>query len=336
MKSKIKFEIHHSSNEVHFLDATISLKHRKLRTTLFTKPTDSHFYLNTSSCHQSHVLKNILKGQFIRLRRICSRKSDYLLNSEILCKQFIERGFHEKELKKTIKQVAKMDRNELLRDRIRENKDPQTTLVSTWHPKLSAIPSILKHNFHLISSDPKLSKIFKQKPTVTYRKNKSLSDHLLKNDIANQQLHSNVTPCGKCKLCPQINTAKLITNDKLNITEKIKGTGNCKEREIIYAAQCSKHKVLHIGHTGEQLSERFSKHRYDIKNRPDNSELAKHFHESHNLNNDLNVTILQNNIKTAAARRYHEDKWICKLKTLAPHGLNTEIGDYAKEMYNFY
>ena len=159
-----------------------------------------------------------------------------------------------------------MVRNESLRDRIRENKDQQTTLVSTWHPKLSAIPSILKHNFQLICSNPKLSKVFKQKPTVTYRKNKSLSNHL----IANQQLHSSVTPCGKRKLCPQLNTAKLITNDKLNITEKIKGTGNCKEREIIYVAQCSKHKVLYTGHTGEQLSERFSKHRYDIKNRPDN------------------------------------------------------------------
>ena len=132
-----------------------------------------------------------------------------------------------------------------------------------------------------------------------------------------------------------MNTAKLITNDKLNITEKIKGTGNCKEREIIYAAQCSKRKVLYIGHIGEQLAERFFKYCYDIKNRPGNSELAKHFQKSHNLNNDLNVTILQNNIKTAAARRHHEDKWICKLKTLAPHGLNTEIGDYAKEMYNF-
>ena len=97
-----------------------------------------------------------------------------------------------------------------------------------------------------------------------------------------------------------MDTAKLITNDKLKITEKIEGTGNFKEREIIHAAQCSKHKVLYIGHTGEQLAERFSKHRYDIKNRPDNSELAKHFHESHNLNNDLNVTILQSNIKTAA------------------------------------
>ena len=124
MKSKIKFEIHLSTNKVHFLDTTVSLNHGKLRTTLFTKPTDSHFYLSTSSCHSSYVLKNIPKGQFIRLRRICSRKSDYLLKSEILCKRFIERGFHEKELKKTIKQVAKMDRNELVRDRIRENKDP--------------------------------------------------------------------------------------------------------------------------------------------------------------------------------------------------------------------
>ena len=71
---------------------------------------------------------------------------------------------------------------------------------------------------------------------------------------------------------------------------------------------------------------------YDIKNRPDNSELVKHFHENHSLSDDLNVTILENNIKTAAARRYPEDKWICKLKTLAPNGLNTKTGDYAKEM----
>ena len=115
------------------------------------------------------------------------------------------------------------------------------------------------------------------------------------------------------------------------MTEKRKGTGNCKEREIIYTAQCSKNKVLYIGHSGEQPTEGFSRHCYDIKNRSDSTELAKLFHESYNLNNDLNVTILQNDIKTAAPRRYHEDKWICKLKTLALHGFNIEIGDYARE-----
>ena len=74
-----------------------------------------------------------------------------------------------------------------------------------------------------------------------------------------------------------MNSAKLITNDKLNITEKIKGTGNCKEREIIYAAQCSKHKLFYIRHTGEQLSQQFSKLHYDIKNRPDNTKLPNIF-----------------------------------------------------------
>ena len=32
-----------------------------------------------------------------------------------------------------------------------------------------------------------------------------------------------------------MNTAKLFTNDKLNITEKIEGTRNFKEREIVSA-----------------------------------------------------------------------------------------------------
>ena len=41
-------------------------------------------------------------------------------------------------------------------------------------------------------------------------------------------------------------------------------------------------------------------------------------------------------IKTAAAQRYHEGKWICKLKILAQQGLNTQTGDYTQEMYNFY
>ena len=39
MKSKIKFEIHLSTNEVPFLHVTVSLKHGKVRATVFDKPT---------------------------------------------------------------------------------------------------------------------------------------------------------------------------------------------------------------------------------------------------------------------------------------------------------
>ena len=83
----------------------------------------------------------------------------------------------------------------------------------------------------------------------------------------------------------------------------------------------------------EVLSEYFSKHRYDIKSRPDNSKLAKQFQDNHDINDNLNVTILQNNIKNAAAQKYHEGKWVCRPKPLALDRLNIEAGDCAKEMY---
>ena len=78
------------------------------------------------------------------------------------------------------------------------------------------------------------------------------------------------------------------------------------------------------------------KHHYDIKDQSDKSELAKYFRKSHNINGNLNVTILQNNIKTSGAQRYLENKQICGLKTLALHCLNTEISNYAQEIYSFY
>ena len=72
---------------------------------------------------------------------------------------------------------------------------------------------------------------------------------------------------------------------------------------------------------------------------PDNSELAKHHHmndNNHDVNDNLNLTILQNNIKITAARSYHEDKRICRLNTISPYDLNTEIGDYAKGLKNLF
>ena len=39
---------------------------------------------------------------------------------------------------------------------------------------------------------------------------------------------------------------------------------------------------------------------------PDNSEFEKHFYESHNITGNLSVTILENNVKTAAAQSIME------------------------------
>ena len=80
----------------------------------------------------------------------------------IICNKIIERSFHEKQFKKIVKQVAEIEQN-CYKIETRENKDPQTILVSTWYPKLNTIPSIFKNNFHFISNKLKLSKNFQTK-----------------------------------------------------------------------------------------------------------------------------------------------------------------------------
>ena len=48
---------------------------------------------------------------------------------------------------------------------------------------------------------------------------------------------------------------------------------NSRTANIVYAARFKKHGEINIGNTWWELRERFSKHRYDAKNRPDNNEV---------------------------------------------------------------
>ena len=51
MKSNIKFETNMSSESVNFLDFQVSTNENKIKTSLYSKLTDSHLYLNSKSCH---------------------------------------------------------------------------------------------------------------------------------------------------------------------------------------------------------------------------------------------------------------------------------------------
>ena len=73
--------------------------------------------------------------------------------------------------------------------------------------------------------------------------------------------------------------------------------------------------------------------KHDIKKRPEQNELATHCHGTHDPVKDLEVFIIDHGITDLQARERLEDFYICKLQTMAPHGMNTKINSCAKEMY---
>ena len=98
----IKFTAEWSKTQINFLDVTVYLENGKIKTDLYVKPTDTHQYLHSSSCHLCHCKKGIPYTQTIRLNRICSdsRSFDRICND--LKRWLLERGYKEKEVRKRV------------------------------------------------------------------------------------------------------------------------------------------------------------------------------------------------------------------------------------------
>ena len=77
--SNLQFTIEVGGNELYicFLDLKLTLKDNKIHTTVYSKPTDCHLYLQADSCHHLPSSLGIQKGVALRLSRICSTDEEF-------------------------------------------------------------------------------------------------------------------------------------------------------------------------------------------------------------------------------------------------------------------
>ena len=105
--------------------------------------------------------------------------------------------------------------------------------------------------------------------------------------------------------------------------------GHPQDIGVVYSAECTKHHLLYVGQTGDSLSNRFNGHRSDIRCYPDRCDLPKHFHENGcSFINDLQVSVLEKVKGSAPLRKYKEDKWMTRLNTIHPYGMNQHVSEF--------
>ena len=88
----LKFTIEIGGILINVLDLRIGLFDGRLVTSVYSKPTDSHLYLQAESCHQEASIKGIQKGVALRLRRICSSLDEFDLKSKAYKAYLVARG----------------------------------------------------------------------------------------------------------------------------------------------------------------------------------------------------------------------------------------------------
>ena len=170
-----------SSVSVNFLDTCISLDKGKLKSDLYSKPTDSHNYLRYDSAHPQRCKDSIPYSQFLRIRRICSDITDFAQHALTFKAFFLERGYPDKLLEEALRLAASKDRPSLLseRDIVPPDKD-RVFLTTTYHPHEHDLRKMVYKNWSYLGINQTTNFLFQKKLMCGYRRPKNLRDHLVK------------------------------------------------------------------------------------------------------------------------------------------------------------
>jgi peptide-methionine (R)-S-oxide reductase len=328
--SSIKFTQKQSTEEIPFLDINISLKNGFLQTDLFTKETDSHNYLHSTSCHPGHVCRNIPYSQFIRLRRLCSEDTSFQQRCEEMEKHFIRRGYKQADITRARKKAQASSRQEALTYKPKKKltrtpfvveHNPANPPLRTWFQELQG---------NIINQSDRMKRVMPEPPMLAERNCKSLRKLLMPSALP---VTGKAAPgCKKCLLnrcvvCKDhLVEATTFRSDNTGELFTIRDSLDCESSNIIYMLYCdSCTQAQYIGETQNTLKDRFYKHRCHIRNKSGFCvNVVDHFNQSgHSVQNMKCIIIEKVYTQTREARIKRERFWQQKMQTMCPLGLNS-------------
>ena len=221
-----------------------------------------------------------------------------------------------------------MNRNEILEYRPQNSKaNSRIPLVLSYHHKYTGISKVIHSCYNRVSSQfHEFTSVFPQPPLVAFRRTTNIKDKLVRAN--HHKVKKNVptrTP-NKSFIDTQMNdTGNQMSDKKCRIAGGPSNVQGC-----VYAAECRKHSLLYVGETGGPLNKRFNGHRSDMNLRPERCELDAHFAENDcNMATDMQVSVLETLPGTTETyRKYKEDRWMTRLDSIRPKGLNASSHDF--------
>ena len=344
----IKFTYEISQTNIIFLDLEIYKgPHFQSDNTLSTKThfkaTNTFQYLHFSSCHPRNTFKGIVKGEAIRFLRANTEEKNFTIHIKDLKRHLSYRGY------------PNTFTNDCLKD-ITYNKRPQYLIA----PTIAKVVSITKSNNiprFIITYSPYLNTLrkcllqfwppsvssFMERPQISYKKNKSISNYLVRAQLVSDPpsefstYHlpillsvSRPRTCSdyECHTCKRIIQQITIQNTIQNKTYSIlQNSISCRQHNVVYALKCNTCSMLYIGRTkpGQTLRARHLEHIIRSREKKNKSWPVYRHYKKHQLTFENNHAI----IPLQALPHHHlfrlskfENIWIHKLNTIHPHGLN--------------
>jgi hypothetical protein len=287
----IKFTAEISDTTVTFLDTKIHLDQEgHLSTDLHVKPTDAHNYLLFTSAHIPSCKNGIPYGQFLRVRRICTRREDFEKHSLILAKHFLRRGYPKSLIESSLIRASRQDRQSLLSPAnpggTQDNEEhPPFFFVTTYNPALPNTGNIIKTNKEILARHRTTLPLYETPITMGFRRVSNLRDMLIRAKLSQDNgprtqsptpTHACLSP-RTCRYCPKLVTTGHITSKATGRSYKTKTKVTCRSNNVIYCIKCTRCLLQYVGETKRNVMERFQEHFYHITKSHHTDTIGHHF-----------------------------------------------------------
>ena len=342
----IKFTYKYSRESIEFLDVMVIREGDSIRTDLYVKETDTHQYLDFSSCHTYHTKKGIPYGQALRIRRIVSDDGDFERRCSDLGGWLRNRGYPERLIDEQIGRARVEDRDSLLEREKKVAENDRDILVLSYHPCLSKkVHEIVRNAHPILQCDAEHRRVFSKLPMVSYRRAKSLCDTLVRAKVPNSKSNVGCRGCNgrsDCQVCGLVVCDTHFTSKITGRTFEIRGGPyHCNSSNVVYLLECKTCAIQYVGSTGQEEGDTKFRHRVnDYKSKHKKflerkeagtlnkgkavSQAALHSHfaqHGHNGVGDFSFKIIDGADSLSEIRK-RESFWQYKLRTFLPEGLN--------------
>ncbi len=348
----INFTATISDSQADFLDTTVKIHPvtRKVYTTLYTKPTDTHDYLLYSSAHPRHCKDNTPYSQLLRLRKICTLDRDFTEKSEMILAHFHRRGYPLEILKSAWELAKRLDRESLITPKSRAsappNQPPDFYLTTTFNPASPNLKEVLKTHWDLISIPPYDLNINPDRVKLGHRRCPNLKEKLCSatisypppaNRLEARNSHwdparlPNENKCNtrNCRYCPILEHHGRVICHVTGRTYLAPKGVTCKSNNLVYLITCKKCLAQYVGETYRRLHKRMYEHLRDIETQK-HTPVALHFNTPGHHISDIKFEVASfvytyappDSEDGIQIRRSVEKLWIHRMRTNRFPGLN--------------
>jgi hypothetical protein len=341
--NSIKFTVEHSTTSTNFLDCTIKIEDNlSISTCLYTKPTDTFAYLRYNSAHPQSCKDGIPYSQFLSVRKICSSISDFDTQVLPLAKSLKHRGYPCALIENALIKARQVNRDEILdMEEKQQQEDNKVFLITTFQPEYKPPVQTIRSNWDLLGKSNVTTHLYNLQVIGGYRRPQNMKDILMNAKISYhpellrpKEKRKKIWPkrCRntKCIYCPCIDTSGEIKSTANGRTFMAMKTVTCKSHILIYCITCKFCNMQYVGLTKNKIQERFKGHFTSITSNDDQHPIGRHFNlPGHSGLRDVKIQVLawikhpSETEKAKRQRKYLEHKWMFKMKTTLPFGLNT-------------